>query len=144
MDEKQKGQFDASAKSFLDCAVCQNYYVLTFTQFTDSSGQFVEEGIFQGMTMKDLKGNVWLINEKGERRELAQFTPPKGRGDSATFFFARKDDKGNLLIMPDNKEFKIEFNNEFLTSGNNRYAGLVPRHFEFKVSKMMVGEKIEF
>lgn len=144
MDEKQKIQFDASAKSFLDCAVCQNYYVVTLTQFTDSSGQSIEEGIFQGMTLKDLQGNVWLVNDKGERRELVQFTPPKGRGDSAAFFFARKDDKGNVLLMPDSKDFKFEFKNEFLTSGNNRYAALVPRNFEFKVSKMMVGDKFEF
>lgn len=144
MDEKQKAQFNASSKAFLDCAICQKYYVITLTQFPDSSGQVIDEGIFQSMTLKDLKGNVWLVNEKGEQRELFQFTPPKGRGDSAVFFFARKDDKGNLFLTPESKEFKLVFKNEFLTSGSNRYAGLVPRNFEFKVSKMTLGEKVEF
>jgi len=85
MDEKQKTEFDASAKDFLNCKICQSYYVVTLTQAPDSSGQTVEEGIFQRMSLKDLKGNVYLLNEKGDQRELAQFTPPKGRGDSAVF-----------------------------------------------------------
>lgn len=143
MDEKQKAQFEAASKTFLDCAICQNYHVVTITQFPDSSGQSVDEGIFQSMTLNDLKGNVWLENEKREKRELFQFTPPKGSGDSAVFFFARKDDKGNLFLTPEIKELKFVFKNEFLNTGN-RYNGLVPRNFEFKVSKMMIGESIEF
>ena len=143
MDEKQRTEFDASAKKFLDCAICQNYYVVTLTQFPDSSGQAVEEGIFQRMTLKDMKGNIWLVNEKGEQRELVQFTPPKGAGDSAVFFFARKDDNGNSFLTPESKDFKFVFKNDFLTP-TNPYAGLVPRNFEFKVSKMMVSERIEF
>ena len=143
MDEKKKADFDAQTKAFLSCAICQNYYVVTITQFPDSSGQGVEEGIFERMTLKDMKGNVWLVNEKGEQRELVQFTPPKGRGDSAVFFFARKDDSGNSFLTPQNKDFKFVFKNEFL-SNKNPYSGLVPRNFEFKVSKMMVGDNVEF
>jgi hypothetical protein len=47
MDEKQKTEFDASAKDFLNCKVCQSYYVVTLTQAPDSSGQTVEEGILR-------------------------------------------------------------------------------------------------
>jgi len=143
MDEKQKADFDAGTKGFLACAICQNYYVVTITQFTDSSGQSIEEGIFQRMALKDLKGNVWLVNEKGEQRELIQFTPPKIRGDSAVFFFSKKDDKGNLFLTPESKDFKLVFKNEFL-SVSNPYASLVPRNFEFKVSKMMMANNVEF
>lgn len=143
MDEKQKVEFDAGAKGFLNCTICQTYYVVTLTQSPDSSGQTVEEGIFQRMTLKDLKGNVYLLNEKGEQRELAQFTPPKGRGDSAVFFFTRNDDKGASFLTPQNKEFKFVFKSDFLTT-KNPYAGLVPLNFEFKVSKMMVGENVAF
>lgn len=143
LDEKKKAEFDAGTKVFLGCAICQNYYVVTLTQFTDSSGQFVEEGIFQTMTLKDFQGNIWLENEKGEKRELVQFTPPKGRGDSAVFFFARKDNKGDIFLTPEIKDFKLVFKNEFLETGN-RYAGLVPRKFEFKVSKMMVADSLLF
>ncbi len=143
MDEKQKADFDAGAKGFLTCSICQSHYVVTITQFPDSSGQSVEEGIFQRMTLKDLKGNISLVNEKGEQRQLIQFTPPKGRGDSATFFFSKKDDKGNFFLTSESKEFKLVFKNEFL-SINNPYAYLVPRSFEFKVSKMMMADNVEF
>jgi hypothetical protein len=143
MDEKKKADFDAETKAFLGCGICQNYYVVTITQFPNATGPGVEEGIFQRMTLKDMKGNVWLENEKGEQRELVQFTPPKGRGDSAVFFFARKDDKGNPFLTSESKDFKFVFKNDFLTT-NNPYAGLVPRNFEFKVSKMMVGDNVEF
>lgn len=143
MDDKKKAEFNNSSKGFLDCAICQNYYVVSLTKFPDSTSQSVEEGIFQKLTFKDLKSMVWLINDKGEKRELAQFTPPKGSGDSAYFFFARKDDKGNLFLTSDSKEFKFVFNNEFFVS-NNPYAGLIPRNFEFNVSKMMLGDKVEF
>jgi hypothetical protein len=143
MDEKQKADFDAGKKGYLDCAICKNYYVITITQFANPSGQSIEEGIFQRMTFKDLGGNVWLENEKGEKRELAQFTPPKMPGDSAIFFFARKDDKGNSFLTSENKEFKFVFKNEFLGPGNP-YANLVPRNFEFKVSKIMIADNIEF
>lgn len=143
MDDKKKAEFDESSKGFLSCAICQNYYVISLTQFPDSRGQSVEEGIFQRLTLKDFKDNVWLINDKGEKRELVQFTPPKGAGDSAYFFFARKDDKGNLFLTPGNKEFKFVFNGSFLNS-SNPYAIYVPRNFEFNVAKMMMGEKVEF
>jgi hypothetical protein len=143
MDEKGKAEMDESVSVFLNCPACQNYYVVTITQFPDSSSQSVQEGIFQRMTFNDLKGNVYLQNDKGEQRELVQFTPPKGAGASAYFFFARKDDKGNLFLTPDSKDFKFVFKNEFLTPANP-YAIYVPRSFEFKVSKLMIGEKLEF
>jgi len=143
MDDKKKVEFNDSSKGFLNCAICQNYYVVSITKFPDSTSQSVEEGIFQKLSFKDLKGNVWLINDKGEKRELAQFTPPKGQRDSALFFFARKDDKGNSFLLPDSKEFKFVFNNDFFVA-NNPYAGMIPRNFEFKVSKLIMGDKIEF
>jgi hypothetical protein len=143
MKEDEKAKFDESLKGYLACAICQDYYVVSFTQFPDTTGQTVQDAIFQQTTMEDLKDNVWLINDKGERRELVQFTPPKGQGDSAYFFFARKDDKGNLLLTPDNKDFKFVFSNNFFTT-SNRYAPLIPQNFEFKVSKLMIGDKIEF
>jgi hypothetical protein len=143
MSGDKKAEFDASTKGFLECAICKNYYVVTLTQFTDASNQRVEEAIFQRFTLNDVKDNVYLINDKGEKRELVQFTPPKGAGDSAIFFFARKDAQGNQFLTPDNKEFKFVFKDDFLTS-RNPYAGLIPRNFEFKVSKITVSENLEF
>jgi len=72
-----------------------------------------------------------------------QFTPAKKQGDASYFFFARKDDKGNLLLNPQTKELTLRFGGDFFAP-TNPYAGLVPRTFEFKVSKMMLNGNVEF
>src|SRR4029453_11494098 len=108
-----KKEFDDSSKGFLECAICKNYYVVSMTTVPDSMSQSIEEAIFLGTTINDLKGNVFLENDKGEQRELVQITPPKGPRDSAYLFFARKDDKGDLLVTPNNKQFKLVFKDGF-------------------------------
>ena len=143
MDDAKKAAFDESAKRLLECPICQTHYVVTITQAAHSSGQTVEEAIFQGMTTEQLKGNIWLEDEKGNKRELVQFIAPEKRGDSAVFFFARKDDKGNVLFSESNKQVNVVFNNTFLTS-SNRFASLVPRRFEFSVSKMKFADFFAF
>jgi hypothetical protein len=142
-DEKKRAEFDDTTKNYLSCPLCKDYYVVTMTKFNDSSAQGVKDGLFQTMQTKELKGNVWLANEKGEKRELVEFTPPKGSGDFAVFFFPRRDSKGNNLITEQSKDFKFVFDNAFLTA-KNPYAVLLPLNFEFKVSKMMIGDKVEF
>jgi len=143
MSSEDKAKYDASRKVFLDCAICKDYYVLTLTKARDSSPGAVDEGVFQGLTLADLKGNVKLVNDRGEERELVQFTAPKNSGDSALFFFKRTDEAGKHLITPDSKELRFVFANDFLAP-RNRYAYLLPRSFDFKVSKMMVGNKLMF
>lgn len=143
MNDEQRNKFDQSLKSFLDCAICQNYYVVTLTKLKDSSGS-VDDGVFQTLKYEDLKGKIWLVNDKNERRELVQFTPPKGAGDSAVFFFKRADDKGNALLTTDSKDVKFLFANELLTGSNNAYGELIPSSFDFKVSKLIINNKVEF
>lgn len=143
MSEADQTKFDESAKGFLNCAICQNYYVVTMLKAKNSSGQDVEDGIFQTMTFENVKGKVWLANEKGEKREVAQFTPPKGAGDAAVFFFKRTDESGAPFLTSETKTLKFVFSTEFLDS-RNPYSPLVPRNFEFKVPKMVVANKVEF
>ncbi len=143
MKDEEKAKFNEQAKKMLDCAICQSYYVVTLTQIPNATGQSVEEAIFQGMTLDDLKPNVWLKNEKGEMRELAQFVAPQKRGDSAVFFFPRKDDKGDVLLTKENTDLHFVFNGTFFNS-NNRFAYLIPRQFDFKVSKITVGDTVVF
>ncbi|HSI87698.1 MAG TPA: hypothetical protein VK918_01500, partial [Pyrinomonadaceae bacterium] len=130
-------------KGLLDCVPCQSYYVVTATQFPYSSGESVEEGIFQAMTLEQMKGNVTLRNEKGVERELAHFIAPVKGGDSAVFFFARNDDKGSPLLTKDNSEVSLVFNSAFLTP-SNRFAYLLPRRMDFKLSKVKVGDNVVF
>jgi hypothetical protein len=143
MSEADRAKFDESAKGFLACGICQNFYIVTMMKAPDSSGRSVEDGLFQTMTIENVKGRVWLVNDKGEKREVAQFTPPKGSADAAVFFFKRTDDNGAPFITPETKNVKFVFSNEFLDSRNS-YASLVPRNFEFKVSKLMIDNKVEF
>jgi hypothetical protein len=143
MDEKKRADFDEITKNYLACPLCQNYYVVTMTKFSNSSAQGVQDGLFQTMKFEQLKGKVRLVNDKGEQRDLAEFTPPKGAGDFAVFFFARRDTKANDFLTAESENFKFVFNNEFL-SNTNPYANLLPRSFEFKVSKLIIGGKLEF
>lgn len=142
-DDKKRAEFDELMKNLLDCPLCKDYYVVTMNRFADSSSQGVQEGLFQTLTFEQIKGNVRLVNDKNEKREVIGFTPPNGIGDFAVFFFKRKDENGNELIKSDTKEFKFVFDNNF-KSNKNQYAALLPNSFEFKVSKLMVGDKIEF
>lgn len=144
MSAEDKAKFDASRKVFLDCAICADFYVVTITKWRDASmNGGIDEGIFQGMTLEELKGNVTLENDAGEVRELFQFNAPKSGSDSAVLYFRRADQNGKHLISNDSKEVRLVFNNEFLT-GPNRYVRYLPRSFEFSVSKMMVGDRLMF
>jgi len=143
LDDSKKAEFDQGSKSYLDCGICNDYYVISVTKFTDSSGQSVDEAIFQRSTLDELKGNIWLSNDKGEKRELFQFTAPRKPGDSAYFFFPRKDSAGNVLISVENKTFAISFGNNFFAA-SNPYAPFVPRSVEFTVSKLVIGDRLEF
>ena len=143
MDEKQRADFDKSTQGLLNCAICKDYFVVTLTKFIDSSGQYVDEGLFQRMNLEQLKNNVWLVNEKGERRELVEFNPPKAAADMAVFYFARAGENGASFLTQENKKFEFVFNNTFLDS-RNPYTPLLPRRFEFNVSKLVVGGNLLF
>lgn len=143
MEAAKKAEFDESVKRLIECPICQTHYVVTITQSPNSSGQSVEDAIFQGMTLEQMKPIIWLEDEKGLKRELVQFIAPEKRGDSAVFFFPRKDAQGNLLFTDASKQVNIVFDNTFLTS-SNRYAPMVPRRFEFNFSKMKFGDFLPF
>jgi hypothetical protein len=143
MNATDKAAFDAARKSFLDCSICKDYYVITLIKSPDPSGSSTEEAIFQGMTFNDMKGNIKLVNDKGEERELVQFNAPKNSRDRAVFYFKRLDASGNPFLTPDSKYFKFSFESTFLST-SNRFAYLVPHNFEFKVSKIVVGDKVMF
>lgn len=143
MSDSEKAMFDKSREKYLECAICHDYYVVTLAKAPDASRSTVEEGVFQGMTMADLKGNIKLMNDKGEVRELAEFNPPKGPRDLAVFYFKRLDDAGNPLFTTDSKEVKFVISPTFLDS-RNRFAYLLPQRFDLKVSKMVVGDKLLF
>lgn len=143
MNAEDKAKFDASTAGLLKCPLCTDYYIVTLTKVKDGSER-VDDGIFQTLTLDDVKGKVWLVNDKDEKLELFQFTPPKGAGESAVFFFKRKRDDGSLFFTPTDKSIRFSFANEFRSVNNNAYALLVPKMWEFKVAKILVDGKVEF
>ena len=143
MNESDKAAFDNSKKGFLECNICKDYYVVTITKATDASRSTVEEGVFQGMTFDELKGNVRLVNDAGEERQIAQFNAPKGPTDMTVMYFKRMDDNGKPLLSPMSKSFELVFKSEFLDV-KNRFTVYVPRTMEFTVSKIVVGESLIF
>lgn len=142
MNDKAKAEFNDSARGLLECNPCKTHYVITVTLAPNPTGQSVEEAVFQGMTLAQMKGNVTLRNDKGESRELAHFIAPEKRGDSAVFFFARKDDKGSTLIEKGDKEVNMVFDASFFNG--NRFAPYLPRKFDFSVSKITVADQVVF
>lgn len=143
MNDEQRKKFDESQKIMLECAICKDYYVVTLLKFKDASATAIDTGIFQNMAFDYFKGKIWLMNDKDEKRELAQFTAPKKSGDPAIFYFKRTDDKGNPLLTTDSKSFKFMISNDLL-DGDNQYSYLLPRSFEFSVSKLIFDNKVEF
>ena len=145
MSAEEQQKFDESTSKFLQCAICKDYYVVTLTKWKDSSTSGITDGIFQTMTLEELKGKVWLVNDKDEKLELAQFTPPKSGSDSAVFFFKRADANGTPFFTPSDKLVRFMFANELRNNNVNAYSALIPRSFEFKVSKMLSADgKLEF
>jgi hypothetical protein len=143
LPDDQKAKFDDSASKFLACPICKDYYVVSITKSTDASSGSVTDGIFQTMTINEIKGNITLVNDKGDKRMVAQFTPPKRDGESAVFFFKRVDENGTSFLDLSSKNFKFVFNNTFLDA-KNAYSSLVPLNWEFDVSKLIMANKIEF
>jgi hypothetical protein len=144
MNEDQRSKFDARTKEFLDCPVCQNYYVVTLTKFRKTSTEGVDDAMFQTLKLEDLKGNIHLVNERGEKSELVHYIAGTRPGESAVLFFPKKDNKGNQLVSQQDEIFKIVFSNTFLQNRTNPYSYLLPRSFDFKVSKMMINNALNF
>jgi hypothetical protein len=143
LSQSERADFDKTTEGFLNCTICQKYYVVTLTRFVDSSGKTIGEGVFQRMNLDQLRGNVWLANDKGERRELVQFNPPNGVTDMAVLYFARLDEKGNTFLTPAGRKFELGFNSAFL-AGGNPYGSWLPLRFEFNVAKLVVDNRLLF
>jgi hypothetical protein len=129
--------------AYLDCPDCKDHYVISVLKFRDSAMGVVDVGMFEYLKFEDLRDNVWLENDTGVKRQLAQFKPAKGSGGESLLIFKRLDENGIPLITPSDATFKLVFSNGFRT-GNNAYGNLLPSSFEFKVSKLVVDNKLIF
>ena len=137
MNDRDKAAFDEKNKPLLDCPACADNYVVAL-----SPGPGGQEGVpswLKTMTLDMAKLDVHLVNERGERRDLVHYVPPRVTGDDAVFFFARFNDKGEPLIKPDSQKVVVMLGNRILLIGS------IPKtSFIFDVSKMLVNGQVEF
>jgi hypothetical protein len=91
------------------------------------------------LSLDDLKAYIYLANDKGERRLLVRFIPPKTEDTAAMFVFQRFDDQGKPLITKDNKSFFFKIEDKLLERKT------VPlKRFTFEVSRMIQNGVIVF
>ena len=112
LDEKDKAAFNQKWDRILQCPACEQNYVLTLSSSSKQErGADAVYTIFKGARLADLQRYVFIANEKGEKRELIHFVPPKAPGDEAIFYFSRFDEKGMPLFNAQHKELRFNLNN---------------------------------
>lgn len=137
----EKAEFDAKNKGTLDCPACQENYAISISPPIVS--RQVRSGIPSLINVKfeQLKGKIYLQNDKGERRELVFFSPPLSSDGEATLFFPRLDAKGNPLLTKENKSFSIIFDKK----SNGSLANIsIPENTTFDVQKILIDGNVEF
>ena len=91
---KLKGEarsaFIQKYRGLVECPACTENYVLTLSSKSKSNpGADAVYTAFGGAKLADLQRYIYLQNDKGEKRQLAYFVPPKAPGEEAVFFFPR-------------------------------------------------------
>jgi len=136
MNKEQLAAFDKQTAGLLACPACEQNYVVTLSSKSrNSPGADAVFTLFKGARLADLQRYVFIANERGERRTLIHFVPPKAPGEEATFFFPRFDDKGSLLLTPENKQLLVNLSDNRPTSVGN---------FQVDVSNLLINGKVEF
>ena len=136
MSDQERASYDERTKGLLECPACANNYVITLgSKSTNSPGADAIYTLFKGGRLADLQRYVYIANERGERRQLVYFLPPKAAGDEATFYFPRLDDHGAPLLSPENRWLVINLTDNQINPITN---------FKVDVSSLMLNGKVEF
>jgi hypothetical protein len=104
LSNEERELFNKRQRGLYECPACAENYVLTLSSKSSENKNF--DAVFTSFNnarFDDIKRYIYLLNDKGEKRELVNFVAPKVPGDEAIFFFRRFDDKGNLLFTKDSK-----------------------------------------
>jgi hypothetical protein len=138
MSAAKQAEFDAQPKikGLLDCPACAENYVLTLSaKSTESPGADPVFAAFKGARLADLQRYVYIADERGRRRQLVHFVPPKSPGEEATFFFPRAGGEGEPLLTPSSKELYFNLSDMQVNSVTN---------FRVDVSKLVNGGAVDF
>jgi hypothetical protein len=138
MSAEKRAAFDVQPKikGLLDCPACLDNYVLTLSaKSAESPGADPVFSSLKGARLADLQRYVYIADERGGRRQLVHFIPPKTPGDEATFFFPRLDDKGAPLLTPSSRELFFNLSDMEVNSVAN---------FRVDVSKLVADGAVDF
>jgi len=136
LSAKDRELFNQRQKGLYDCPACAENYVLTLSSKSrESKGADAVYTTFGGAKFADIKRYIYLQNDKGEKRELVFFQPPKVPGDEAVFFFSRFDDKNNTLFTKDSKYLILNFTSNQINAATN---------FKIDIAPLIVGDKVDF
>jgi len=126
-----KARFNSEVKEVLECSDCAKNYIVTLRAQALAG--------LRGLSFEQVKDFIYLANDKGERRPLIHFIPPKPDSLEAMFVFQRFDDSGQPLITGNNKVFYFKIEDKLL---ENR---TVPIHrFTFEVPKIIQNGQVVF
>jgi hypothetical protein len=135
--EAERKAFDREVREvLLDCAVCADHFVLSVGfSSNNSSGNDMIYQWFGAATLPAIKGYIYISNERGERRELVAFIPPKAAGDDVFFIFPRLDEKGRPLLTATDKKLLFRMSDSNARSITN---------FNFDIFKLIADGKVGF
>ena len=136
LGEKERAVFDVKWNGILQCPACANNYVLTLSSSSkEQPGADAVYTVFKGARLVDLQRYVYIANERGERRALVHFVPPKAPGEEAVFYFGRYDDRELALFNPKSKELLFNLTNNEISLVAN---------FRVDISRLIVDGEVSF
>jgi len=136
MNAKDRAAFDTKYKGLLECPACEQNYVLTLSAVSkERPGADPIFTVFKGGRLADLQRYIFIANNRGERRDLIHFVPPKAPGEEAVFYFARFNDKGEPLLTSTDTELIANFTNNDVNMNTN---------FKVNVAKVSVNGQVDF
>lgn len=136
LSDKEREIFNQRQRGLYECPACGENYVVTVTSKSkESKGADAIFTTFSNARFEDVKRYIYLQNDKGEKRELVHFSPPKVPGDEAVFFFKRYDDKNNLLFTKESKYLILNLTNNQVNTATN---------FKIPIAPLIVGDRVDF
>lgn len=136
LDKKELANLDARLKGLVECPACAENYVLSLSSKSkENPGADAVYTVFGGAKEADIKRYLYIANDKGERRTLVHFVPPRAPGEEALFFFPRLDEKGAPLLTPESKTLIFNVTNGEVNNIVN---------FRINVNALRSGDAIQF
>lgn len=136
LSKEERELFNKRQVGLYECPACADNYVLTFTSKSKENKNYdAVFAAFANARLDELKTYIYLQNERGEKRELVHFVPPKVPGDEAVFFFKRFDEKGNPLFTKESR---------YLVFNTTKNDVNTVTNFKIDIAPLVIGDRVDF